>query len=74
MLGIYPQEKKKLVNFLTLGRTAKSYEKQEYKLGQCVVNMEQFVTEKPQSILAVFQLIGSMNLRVSTQCYTSAIE
>eukprot|EP00835_Amoeboradix_gromovi_P002625 NODE_152_length_16986_cov_0.478119.p13 type:complete len:116 gc:universal NODE_152_length_16986_cov_0.478119:7839-7492(-) len=73
VLGIYPQEKKKIANFLTIGRSQRT-EKKEYRLGSSVINMEQFLTLRPQSVPAVFQLLGDMNVTISTQCYTSSVE
>ena len=73
-LGIYPEEKRGLANFLTFGRSSRPVEKQEYVLGYSTINMEQFSTQRPQSIVANFQLLGSMNIRVATQCYTSSLE
>eukprot|EP00834_Sanchytrium_tribonematis_P004224 NODE_195_length_13287_cov_0.482484.p10 type:complete len:121 gc:universal NODE_195_length_13287_cov_0.482484:11373-11011(-) len=71
ILGVYATEKKK---FLTLNRYQKPVEKLEYSLGNHQIHMEQFDTKRPQSIPAVFQLLGNMNLTISAQCYTSSLE
>ena len=74
LLGIYPQEKKSIINFLTIGRSTRSTARQEFNVGQSLINMDQFLSQRPQSIPAVFQLLGTMNLSIATKCCTSSVE